>query len=74
MTIAILTNAASRDESQVEKPPKERVESHFVTTVGTHNLFDGKVTVRVYEEKGKLNYRVIRTWRDLKGGSVPHSQ
>jgi hypothetical protein len=68
VTIGILTIAASRGDGQEPKNSGKQVESSFVTTVGTHDLCGGKVSVRVYEEDGKLNYRVTRNWSDREEG------
>ncbi len=32
----------------------------LITTAGTYQLYGGKVTLRIYEDKGKLNYRIAR--------------
>ena len=70
VAIAILAYAALRAEGQVEKTSEKYVQDNFVTTVGTHTLFDGKLTVKIYEEQGKLNYCIIRNWVDHESGSV----
>jgi hypothetical protein len=70
ISIAILTIAASRVDGQETKTSRKRAESYFVTTVGTHVICAGTVTVRVYEEADKLNYRVTRNWSDHEGESV----
>ena len=46
-------------------------ESDFVTTEGVHERFDGKLTLKVYEQDGKFNYRVCRNVPEEKSESGP---
>jgi hypothetical protein len=70
VTIVILTIAASRGNAQETNTSRKSVENNFVTTVGTHVICAGKVTVRVYEQEDKLNYRVTRNWSEREGEPV----
>jgi hypothetical protein len=52
-------------------PTGEKDKTGVITTVGEHKLFDGNLTVKVYEEGGKLTMDVTHR---LKGqGSFTHS-
>jgi hypothetical protein len=33
----------------------------FISEVGTYRLYHGELTLRIYEDKGKLNYKIGRT-------------
>jgi hypothetical protein len=57
LTLGILALVGSSAIGQKDDAPGKRVEGKFVTTVGTHVICDGNVTVSVYEQKGKLNFR-----------------
>jgi hypothetical protein len=46
-------------------------ERDFVTTVGEHTRFDGKLTLKVYEQGDKLNYRVCHEEKDGLAESGP---
>jgi hypothetical protein len=43
----------------------------FITTLGTRNLFDGKLTLKVYEEKSMINYTLTRKTKTDEDGISP---
>jgi hypothetical protein len=42
-----------------------------ITTLGDHRLFDGKLTVKVFEKDGKLTFRITRIGRWNTGTISP---
>jgi hypothetical protein len=43
----------------------------FISKVGTYRIYHGKLTLEIYEEKGKLNYLVGRTNMFSSGPAEP---
>jgi hypothetical protein len=56
----VLVVGPKHAESQVEKVPKPEAKGSFITTVGTHNLYEGKITVKIEEVSGRLDSFIKR--------------
>jgi hypothetical protein len=42
---------------------REKESNRFATAIGTHRLYDGKLTLEIYKDLDRLNYRVTRVAR-----------
>jgi hypothetical protein len=55
-----LIAASTHSQAQVDNAAKPETKGTFVTTVGTHKLFGGKITLKIEEVDGKLDSYVNR--------------
>jgi hypothetical protein len=71
ITSFVLIVGSKYADSQVEKIPKSEAKGSFITTVGTHKLYGGKITVKIEEANGKLDSFIKRNKMEGETRELP---